>query len=101
MHPTPQMHVDTPPRPVFHSVLKKSNGSNSLNPLSCLVEVSPTRMVYSGPECNRLPEYPNTKLPEWNVSSEYLAHEGNTVMSVVSSGIPCWRCLVDQRFLPD
>jgi len=46
-------------------------------------------MVQSDPEYNILPECPNTKLPEWKVLPEYLAHEGETTMSVVASGILC------------
>ncbi len=52
-----------------------AGGPNSI-PFSWLVEVTPTRMVYSGPEWDVLPEYPNTQIPEWNILPDYLAHEG-------------------------
>ena len=51
------------------------------------MEVSPTRMVYSGTEYNFSPEYPNIELPEWSVYQN-TAHDDEMTMALVLSGIP-------------
>lgn len=71
------------------SQLPYTRGENgNKQQLHCLVEVTPTRMVYSGAEYSMLPEYLNTQIPEWNILPKYLAHEGKTTLSLVFIGIP-------------